>query len=728
MKQNVRPQYLIAKDLADRLLPNRNMNELLLWPPNLFAFTSYVLTMTGAYQLVVSPPADKRWPPMDSSIKEWLNPARARKNMTKLLESSFKYWSLEGPEHHERIASIVDRMMQDSKVSGRLRHGIEATNRVFTDEHRDNTWYRLVDEVSADWRSLLSDLDRPSFNLIKDQSTTGDRSKRILDILLRRTPPALFACWSFFLRKVEIDRPFPISSPSGKTRSQMAISELLCNQTRGTGEYDDTAWLIAQALITLHAIADETCIGWGLVSVETAKYREGSEPGVRGRKVARRPKHSSQRAQFLAEERLTREGTLATIHPERCRVLPKRHNPSLGITLRSLSSNLAFHRSAVEVVWRNSRTNPLAKRLTFERGARGQILRPPSNEDDKTYLSMLLLPFPLDTRTRDFQPTSKLDSRVTLVNNHKFFEYKPESKVNISTITHLIRKAAGDVGGGSVDMIVMPESSLDEAAIMSLEETLVRGDFPTPSVYVIGVSETPKAHPERKFTRNAVYCKYFDEEVDQNYGSRDRWDKIEGQGGVPKFKQYKHHRWRLNYSQIRQYGLSRVLEPSTVWWEAIKVPRRRVSFLNVGDKLTLCHLICEDLARQDPIADLIRHIGPSLVVTILLDGPQRADRWSSKYASVLSEDPGCSVITLTAFGMVRRWNSPFRGTSRVVALWSEKDSVCREIELEEGAEAVLLTMVVDQTSEVTADGRRESKIHETSVFRLVDVIQIYPGD
>jgi hypothetical protein len=142
--------------------------------------------------------------------------------------------------------------------------------------------------------------------------------------------------------------------------------------------------------------------------------------------------------------------------------------------------------------------------------------------------------------------------------------------------------------------------------------------------------------------------------------------------------------------------------------------------------MTLCHLICEDLARQDPIADLIRHIGPSLVVTILLDGPQRTDRWSSRYASVLSEDPGCSVITLTSFGLVKRWSSPYRPLSRAVALWSEKDRPIREIELATGADAVLLNLEVEKTSEVTADGRKESIEHETSVFRLVDVIPIFP--
>lgn len=134
---------------------------------------------------------------------------------------------------------------------------------------------------------------------------------------------------------------------------------------------------------------------------------------------------------------------------------------------------------------------------------------------------------------------------------------------------------------------------------------------------------------------------------------------------MPKYKQYKHHRRQLDKSQIERYGLSGVLEANRIWWESIKIPKRRVSFLNVGDRMTISHLICEDLARQDPIAELVRHVGPTLVVTILTDGPQLKNRWSARYATVLADDPGCSVITLTSIGMVKRHSSAFRLRSHV---------------------------------------------------------------
>ncbi|HEX6045694.1 MAG TPA: hypothetical protein VFZ22_14475, partial [Pyrinomonadaceae bacterium] len=195
---------------------------------------------------------------------------------------------------------------------------------------------------------------------------------------------------------------------------------------------------------------------------------------------------------------------------------------------------------------------------------------------------------------------------------------------------------------------------------------------------------------------------------------------------TPKYKQYKHHRWQLDRTQIRRYGLSSILSPDITWWESIKIPKRRVSFLNVGDRMTISHLICEDLARQDPIAELVRQVGPTLVVSILMDGPQLKSRWSARYATVLSDDPGSSVITLTSLGMVKRHISEYGAMSRVVALWNESGAGhSREIELAQGADAVLLTLRMDETPEKTADGRKEAVA--TSILRLNDVIQIYPN-
>src|SRR6185295_16620722 len=107
-------------------------------------------------------------------------------------------------------------------------------------------------------------------------------------------------------------------------------------------------------------------------------------------------------------------------------------------------------------------------------------------------------------------------------------------------------------------------------------------------------------------------------------------------------------------------------------------------------------------------ADLIRHAGPSLVVSLLMDGPQLKTRWPARYASILSDDPGSSVITLTSWGMVRRYSSPYGLMSNVIALWSESGGgKIREIELASGAQAVLLTLKLASKRERTADCRLE---------------------
>ena len=84
------------------------------------------------------------------------------------------------------------------------------------------------------------------------------------------------------------------------------------------------------------------------------------------------------------------------------------------------------------------------------------------------------------------------------------------------------------------------------------------------------------------------------------------------------------------------------------------VPRRSIQFLELGGGITIVALVCEDLARLDAVADLLRTVGPTLVLTVLLDGPQLASRWTARYASILADDPGSAVLTLTSFGMVER--------------------------------------------------------------------------
>ena len=157
--------------------------------------------------------------------------------------------------------------------------------------------------------------------------------------------------------------------------------------------------------------------------------------------------------------------------------------------------------------------------------------------------------------------------------------------------------------------------------------------------------------------------------------------------------------------QIYQYHLGGALHPHIRWFEAMEVPRREIHFIEVAE-LTLVSLICEDLAQYDDLARLIRSVGPTIVATVLLDGPQLNSRWSARYASVLADDPGSAVLTLTSYGMVQRSRPHGRDASRIIALWKDPVNGTREIPLETGAHAVLLTVCMGRAARRSADGRR----------------------
>ena len=170
--------------------------------------------------------------------------------------------------------------------------------------------------------------------------------------------------------------------------------------------------------------------------------------------------------------------------------------------------------------------------------------------------------------------------------------------------------------------------------------------------------------------------------------------------------QRKHHPWRLNGSQVVQYGVGGVLSPFTTWWESANFVDRRLRFIAMTPDLVLTVQICEDLARPDPVANLIRSVGPNLVIALLMDGPQTKERWAARYATVLADDPGCSVLSLTSKGMAQI-SSPTTGPnrSRVVAIWKDNFGPAREIELSEGCDAVAVTLSTRYEEEFTADGR-----------------------
>lgn len=369
-------------------------------------------------------------------------------------------------------------------------------------------------------------------------------------------------------------------------------------------------------------------------------------------------RRTSNGLQQTAARYLAAHGTLARLSSDRVRVLPKLRPPASGITLRSLSHHLAIDRSEVEARW----------------------YFPPDDDacrEVANRLSLLLVPYPEEIRTGDFRPT-----KGPLLNmdqaHYGFYEYAPQEPFMLDELERLVEAAQRQVG--AITIVVLPEAALDEETIEPVQAMLAAANVP----YLIAGAREPPG-PGHPFGLSYAHL---------------------GGGNWRAPKQYKHHRWRMDPEQVHQYHLGAALDPSRDWWEAIGIRHRSITFASLCDCLTVCPLVCEDLARPDPVSDVIRAVAPSLVVGLLLDGPQLAPRWPARYASVLADDPGCSVLTLTSLGMAQRCQPPGHGPSRVIALWKDAFRGLQQIELAPTAHAVALTAHTRLTRMVTADGRR----------------------
>jgi hypothetical protein len=444
--------------------------------------------------------------------------------------------------------------------------------------------------------------------------------------------------------------------------------------------------------LRLHAIADQVCLGWGI-----REFPRKHMPAVRAARAA---------VQLLDEY-----GTLATIHPNRARVLPKRHTPQVGVTLRSVSSNLAFHHSSIKVNWEVKGPSLLQREASDEdRAGREKGMDPRESKfageegasDKLANLNLLLLPWPLSIRTVDFcvGPRPHADQPDTLT-----FRYAPADGERDKTFETDLRSALAHARGevGAIDAVILPECAITRSQIDVLERVLKDQRDTSPiRAYIAGV----RSQDEKNHFRNQVYFGFL-RDLGADY---------------KRFIQDKHHRWRLDPLQIRNYQLGGRLHPSATWWEDIPIGRRQVHFVNFGPELTVCPLICEDLARQDPIADLIRAVGPSLVVAILLDGPQLSSRWGARYASVLADDPGSSVVALTSIGMVNRFSTPIGPSGPIVGLWSDRTGMRKELRLDENAIGIVLSLAVEPKAEGTLDGRRET--HKTHTLTYGGMYQV----
>jgi hypothetical protein len=375
------------------------------------------------------------------------------------------------------------------------------------------------------------------------------------------------------------------------------------------------------------------------------------------------------RAVHLLEER----GTCSSLDPDRIKVLPKTRTPQSGIDLRSLTMNVALVQGEVNVGWHQLPTSLDLKKL-----------------------EVLLFPWPLECEASDFRPSPETFCVVS-PQDFGFFEFQPREKCCVDDVLRLVGLARSICGGPH--LVVFPESALDRTSFNQLLQDL-SAEFGSNSPAVLaGIRE----RNDRNLPSNLAVLAFTEP----------------GTGKWVQVTQHKHHRWFLNETQIKTYRLGAQLHPARKWWEAMDIPERRLEFFILADWLVFCPLICEDLARHDPVLPVVRSVGPTLVFALLLDGPQVSGRWASRYAAGLADDPGTSVLTLSSLGMVARSQAPRFQPSRCVAMWKDQQSGVTEIKLEEAERAKLLTLSVSWEREWTADGRNDD--YRAAVIRLDDV-------
>lgn len=282
------------------------------------------------------------------------------------------------------------------------------------------------------------------------------------------------------------------------------------------------------------------------------------------------------------------------IDPSRLRVLPKSRVPQRGLTIRSLS----LYASLVEGAEIDT--------TFYDNRQWGADLK----------INVLVLPWPFEVRPSQFRPNDRLQAEMgTMSNDFDFFTYegRGSGKTFIPGLRRLLEEARSECG--RISMLILPELALTAREAASVRELLAEHEC----VLITGVGAPGVSGDRRGSNRVQLYSP-----------------------GMKPVEQEKHHRWKLDNSQIMQYSLGSSLYHAKAWWEHIDISTRRLSFVRLAPWLNICALICEDLARPDPAGDIVRAVAPNLVVSLLMDGPQLMSRWASRHAATLAEDPGSS--------------------------------------------------------------------------------------
>ncbi|MEJ6120931.1 hypothetical protein MT390_03395 [Vibrio sp. 2-Bac 85] len=344
----------------------------------------------------------------------------------------------------------------------------------------------------------------------------------------------------------------------------------------------------------------------------------------------------------------------------------KSQTPQAGISLNSLSHDLAYIKPGIEI--------PALVGKSFQ-------------PHEPKYYDILILPWPLEVKDDFFKQDNK--ASLQMGEEFGFFEYVNKQNITYQMIVYAIESAEK-----IPDLVVIPEcvvkSEHKYLLLNGIREYFTNINI-QPPVIIFGVFGESNA--TTTYGENSLELLYLNRFINDYIGEN----------------QAKHHRWALDSTQLKTYGLDKVLSTDKVkWWENCLIgDRKLISYRD--ENIHICPLICEDLARQDPIAPVIRSLGPDLVVALLLDGPQIVTRWPNRYSSALIDDPGSSVLSISPYGMTQRsTNEGKHPPSSNVALW--KDPVeDKELTLEPGKIGIMLKLNLIQQKQWSADGRAKNK-------------------
>lgn len=500
--------------------------------------------------------------------------------------------------------------------------------------------------------------------LANDESVPAAVDEAALCEAFTLSPPDLFAFTWLVLRRTDAYR-FVVSPPLGRdwpnrtgwnawvATTATAWLDMLLN---GGAPPADLSALLAQIRAALPTAladlkADDAGGHWdlvcALVSLHAVADATTDGLGLPGSGAA------AGLAGPLA--RLVSRGTLARFSPDLVRVLPRMRTPQSGVSLNSLSQNLSAIDSVVDVAWHVQNETIPSK---------------------KTALNVLVLPWPLSVDASTFKPGNY---RLDNIDHTKFgfFDFDPPGSFDIEWARSAIAWARRRVR--DVDVIVLPEAALRETEHRALCVAARAAGVP---LVLSGLRA--------------------------DYQNTARLSILSDPASDLDLDQHKHHRWKVESSQIRNYAIASSLDPGLQWWERIDIHRRSLTFHASNDWLTTCHLICEDLARVEPVSEVIRAVGPTLLVALLQDGPQLKHRWSARYASVFADDPGCSVLSCTSLGMAERSVPAGGKKDRTIAIWSDSNGL-HPLELPVDHDALLLTLRVEWREEFSADGRPDQQ-------------------